>query len=108
MRFGYRLSRLLGSVHANANVAFVPPECTSLLTAVGNRVLWVDLVNHATSALPLEARKDIASLTVSHDGRLLVVVDVEGRVLLVNLARRVVLHRLNLKHKVGAVAFSPD
>lgn len=108
MRFGYRLSRLLGSVHANANVVFVPPDGTSVLTAVGNRLLWVDLVNHATSALPFEARKDIGTLAASHDGRLLAVVDVDGRLLLINLARRVVLHRLNLKQRVRAVAFSPD
>ncbi|KAG5185442.1 periodic tryptophan protein 2 [Tribonema minus] len=108
MRFGYRLSRLLGSVHCNANVLFVPPDGTSVLTAVGNRVLWVDLVNHATSAMPFEARKDIELLAASHDGRILVVVDVEGRALLINLQRRVVLHRLNLKSRVRAVAFSPD
>jgi periodic tryptophan protein 2 len=108
MRFGYRLSRLLGSVHGNANLVFVPPEGTSVLSAVRNRVMWVDLVNHASSALPFECRKDVRLMAVSHDGRLLLVIDDDGRALLVNLQRRVVLHRLNFKHRVRAAAFSPS
>lgn len=50
--------------------------------------------------LPFESRKEIRLLTPSHDGRLLVVLDVDGRALLVNLQRRVVLHRFNFKKKV--------
>eukprot|EP00953_Heterococcus_sp_UTEX-ZZ885_P038483 19743-Heterococcus_DN1.PRE.3 len=47
-------------------------------------------------------------MAVSHDGRLLLVIDDDGRALLVNLQRRVVLHRLNFKHRVRAAAFSPS
>ena len=108
MRFGYRLNRLLGSVHGNGNVVFVPPEGTAILSAVRNRVMYVDLVHHASSALPFECRKDVKLMAVSHDGRLLMVLDMDGRALLVNLQRRVVLHRLNFKAKVRAVAFSPN
>ena len=65
--------------------------------------LLIDLVNHSSSVLPFESRKEIRLLTPSHDGRLLVVLDVDGRALLVNLQRRVVLHRFNFKKKVHGV-----
>lgn len=62
--------------------------------------LLIDLVNHSSSLLPFESRKEIRLLSPSHDGRLLLVLDVDGRALLVNLQRRVVLHRFNFKKKV--------
>ncbi|CAM9713193.1 unnamed protein product, partial [Phaeothamnion confervicola] len=108
MRLSYRVSRLLGSVHSNGNLVFLPPDGSSVLSAVRNRVVWVDLVEHTSSVLPFEARKDIKLMAVSNDGRLLVAVDVDGRAHLVNIQRRVVLHRLNYKKRVRALAFSPD
>lgn len=39
MRFGYALSRLLGSVYGNGNVVFLPPEGTCILSPVRNRVV---------------------------------------------------------------------
>ncbi|CAM9696904.1 unnamed protein product, partial [Choristocarpus tenellus] len=108
MRFGYSLSRLLGSVYGNGNIVFLPPEGTSVLAPVRNRVVLIDLVHHSSSVLPFESRKDIRLLSPSHDGRLLIVLDVDGRTLLVNLQRRVVLHRFNFKKRVRAIQFSPD
>ena len=62
-------------------------------------------MNHSSSVLPFESRKEIRLLAPSHDGRLLLVLDVDGRALLVNLQRRVVLHRFNFKKKVRCVFF---
>lgn len=39
MRFGYGLSRLLGSVYGNGNVVFLPPDGTCVLSPVRNRVV---------------------------------------------------------------------
>lgn len=39
MRFGYGLSRLLGSVYGNGNVVFLPPDGTCILSPVRNRVV---------------------------------------------------------------------
>ena len=39
MRFGYGLSRLLGSVYGNGNVVFLPPDSTCILSPVRNRVV---------------------------------------------------------------------
>ena len=76
------------------------PACL-LVCLLGARLqLLIDLVNHRSSVLPFESRKEIRLLTPSHDGRLLLVLDVDGRALLVNLQRRVVLHRFNFKKKV--------
>lgn len=39
MRFGYGLSKLLGSVYGNGNVVFLPPDGTCILSPVRNRVV---------------------------------------------------------------------
>lgn len=78
-----------------------PPNVQLLLLSFPFRLqLLIDLVNHSSSVLPFESRKEIRLLSPSHDGRLLLVLDVDGRALLVNLQRRVVLHRFNFKKKV--------
>lgn len=41
MRFGYGLSRLLGSVYGNGSVVFLPPEGTCVLSPVRNRVVRI-------------------------------------------------------------------
>jgi periodic tryptophan protein 2 len=107
MRLGYKLRRLLGSVHANGNLVF-HPDGNSILSAVRNRVAWIDLVNQTSSVLPPQTRSDIAVLACSNDGKLLVAVDVQGRAMLISLARRLALHRIAFKRPVTALAFSPD
>lgn len=47
-------------------------------------------------------------IAVSHDSRLLLAVDEEGRCLLVNLKRGAVLYRFHFKQPVRALNFSPD
>ena len=50
MRFGYGLSRLLGSVYGNGNVVFLPPDGTCVLSPVRNRVVSGPLLYLSTSA----------------------------------------------------------
>lgn len=50
----------------------------------------------------------MARVAVSHDSRLLLAVDEDGRCLLVNLRKGVVLYRFHFKKPVRALAFSPD
>jgi len=58
--------------------------------------------------LPVENRRDIETICLSPDGRLLVSVDKDGRALIIAMARRSVLHRINFKGRPRAVKFSPD
>jgi periodic tryptophan protein 2 len=107
MRFNYKFSHLCGSVYTSGNVVFTS-DGNTLLSPVGNRVSVFDLVNHVSTTLPIENRKNIRQLALSHDSRLLISVDEDGHALLINLRRRVVLHRFNFKKRVRAIEFSPD
>ncbi|GBG30583.1 Guanine nucleotide-binding protein subunit beta-1 [Hondaea fermentalgiana] len=108
MKFNYRFKDLLGVSYSNGNVIFDDETGNMLLSGVGNRVRLFDLVNNAAETLPFELRRNVRCMCLSHDNRLLVVVDTEGRGLLVNFASRKVLHRFNMKGKVRVMAFSPD
>ena len=50
----------------------------------------------------------IASLSLSPDGGLLLAIDADGRSLLINKRRRVLLHHFSFKGPVAAARFSPD
>lgn len=65
-------------------------------------------LSNRTTTFAFESRSDIQSIAVSNDSRLLVAVDVDGRSLLVNLKRGVVLYRFNFKKPVNVLKFSPD
>ncbi len=100
-----RLTKILGTPFSNGNLLFTE---NSVLSPVGNRVTILDLVAQTTSTLPFETRKNIHHISVSHNGRFLILVDIEGAALFVNLPRRVVLQRFNFKRRVHALEFSHD
>lgn len=99
-----RLTKVLGTPFGNGNLVF---DRDSLLSPVGNRVTIYDLVQQQSTTLPFETRRNIKRMCVSHSGRFLLLVDVEGQALLVNLPRRVVLHRFHLKRKVYDIKVRP-
>ena len=72
-----------------------------------DRVSAFDLVDHSTKTLPFESRKNITAMALSPSGRLLLVVDNDGRMLCVDYPRRTVLYRFNLKRPVLDIKFSP-
>ena len=94
-QLGQRLSKVLGTPFANGNLVFQGAD--TLLSVVGNRCSIFDLVQQSTTTLPFETRKNIRRMAVSYNGRFLVLIDVEGHALFVNLPRRVVLHRFHFK-----------
>lgn len=94
-------------MYTDGNVLFTP-DGNSLLSPVGNRVTMFDLVNHKTKTFGFENRCDIECIAVSNDSRLMIVVDKDGRSLLVHLKRGVVLYRFNFKCRVRCIEFSPD
>ena len=93
---GQKLSKVLGTPFANGNLVF---NGDSILSPVGNRCTIFDLVQQTTITLPFETRKNIRRMAVSHNGRFLVLIDIEGHALFVNLPRRVILHRFHFKRK---------
>ncbi|CEG42709.1 WD40-repeat-containing subunit of the 18S rRNA processing complex [Plasmopara halstedii] len=107
MKFAYQFKHLCGSVYSQGNVIFTP-DGNSVLSPVGNRVTQFDLINNTSRTFAFEARKNIERVAVSHNSRLLLIVDEDGRCLLINLKRGVVLYRFHFKQRVTALNFSPD
>ncbi|KAH7912190.1 quinon protein alcohol dehydrogenase-like superfamily [Hygrophoropsis aurantiaca] len=107
MKANYKFSNICGTVYRQGNVLFTP-DGNSLLSPVGNRVSVFDLVNNKSRTLPVENRKNIAAIALSPDANVLVTVDEDGRSLLVNFHRGVVLHHFNFQKPVKDIQFSPD
>ncbi|KNC96819.1 snoRNA-binding rRNA-processing protein PWP2 [Spizellomyces punctatus DAOM BR117] len=107
MKLNYKFSNLCGTVYKRGNVIFTP-DGNSVVSPVGNRVTVFDLVSNKSHTLPFENRKDIVRLALSPNGSLLITVDEDGRALLVNFQRQVVLHHFNFKTPVRDLVFSPD
>ncbi|RLN88130.1 hypothetical protein BBJ28_00008100 [Nothophytophthora sp. Chile5] len=118
-----QFQHLCGSVYSQGNVVFTP-DGNSVLSPVGNRITQFDLIkcvlqlllslcgslllSHTSRTFAFEARKNVERVAVSHDSRLLLAVDEDGRCLLVNLRRGAVLYRFHFKQRVRALSFSPD
>lgn len=107
MRYSYRLKRSCGSVYSNGNIIFTP-DGNSVLSPVGNRLNVFDLINQTTDALPIETKKDIEIISISHNSKFLVVIDVEGFALFYHFPRRILLHKFNFKHRVHSIQFAPN
>ncbi|KAF9581478.1 hypothetical protein BGW38_001484, partial [Lunasporangiospora selenospora] len=100
-------SNLCGTVYKQGNILF-SPDGNSVLSPVGNRLTVFDLVNNKATTFPFENNKNIDRLALSPNSTLLISVDEDGRALLVNYNRQVVLHRMHFKGKVHDLQFSPD
>lgn len=107
MKFSYHLKRICGSVYSNGEVAFTP-DGNSIVSPIGNRLNIYDLVNQSTDALQMENRKNIMLVAISHNGRFLVSVDLDGNALFFNYPRKVLLHKFNFRQRVHQIKFSPD
>ncbi|KAG6817113.1 hypothetical protein H0H87_012634 [Tephrocybe sp. NHM501043] len=107
MKANYKFSNICGTVYRQGNILFTA-DGNSLLSPVGNRVSVFDLVNNKSFTFAFENRKNIAAIALSPDSNVLVSVDQDGRALLVNFRRGVVLHHFNFKKPVKDIKFSPD
>lgn len=107
MKLNYRLSKVCGSVYGNGNLVFTP-DGNSVISPIGNRVTVFDLVKQTSFTLPFENRKDIRMVAISHNGRFLVTIDVDGHALFINYPRRIILQRMNFRRKVYSMKFSPN
>ncbi|KAI9744190.1 MAG: hypothetical protein M1818_002342 [Claussenomyces sp. TS43310] len=107
MKTEFKFSNLLGTVYSQGNLLY-SPDGTCLFSPVGNRVTIFDLVNNVSHTLPFAHRKNIARLGLTPRGNLLLSVDEDGRAILTNVPRRIVLHHFSFKATVSALAFSPS
>ncbi|KAK3832335.1 MAG: WD40 repeat-like protein [Linnemannia gamsii] len=107
MKSDFKFSNLCGTVYKQGNLVFTP-DGNSILSPVGNRLTVFDLVNNKAVTFPYENRKNIDRIALSPNATLLISVDEDGRALLVNYNRQIVLHHFNFKNKVYDLQFSPD
>lgn len=107
MKFNYHLQSVLGSVYKGGSVLF-SADGRLLLSPVGNRISIFDLVEQRAATIDSVTHRDITSLSLSPDGRLLLAVDDAGGAAFVNMHRRVVLAQIDFKQPVRAAAFSPN
>ena len=66
-----------------------------------------DLENSKSVTLPFEMGSNIAAVALSPDKKVLITVDEDGRALLVNYRKGVVLNHFNFKSRVACIVFSP-
>ena len=107
MKTDFKFSNLCGTVFKSGNLLFTP-DGNTLISPVGNRISVFDLVASKSYTLPFENRKDIARICISPTASLLISVDVDGRALLINFQKRIILHRHNFKQEVRDIQFSPN
>ncbi|ODV88444.1 hypothetical protein CANCADRAFT_146499 [Tortispora caseinolytica NRRL Y-17796] len=107
MKTNFHLSNLLGTVYKQGNLVFVP-DGKGILSPVGNRVSYFDLVGNRSYTFAYEHRKNISCIALNPQATLLLSVDIDGRGILVNFVTRAVLYHFNFKQKVTRIEFSPD
>ncbi|KAF7596554.1 hypothetical protein BBP40_000954 [Aspergillus hancockii] len=107
MKTDFKFSNLLGTVYRKGNLLFTP-DGTCLLSPVGNRVTVFDLVHNTSYTLPFAHRTNIDRLDLSPNGNLLLTVDENGRAILTNFKRRIVIHHFSFKGRVSSLKFSPS
>ncbi|KAH8828903.1 WD40-repeat-containing domain protein [Flagelloscypha sp. PMI_526] len=108
MKANFKLQNICGTVYRQGNILF-NSDGNSILSPVGivSRCLTSSSSNKSFT-FSFENRKNIAAISLSPDSNLLISVDEDGRALLVNFKRGVVLHHFNFKKPVKDVKFSPD
>ncbi|KAJ4821206.1 Periodic tryptophan protein 2-like protein [Rhynchospora pubera] len=104
----FRFQNLLGAPYRGGNAVISGDSL--LLSPTGNRIVATDLIHSRSITFPFEAASDLSRLAVSDDGRLLFAADStdKGRVFLISVPSRAVLHRTTFKKPVSAARFSPD
>lgn len=104
----FQLSNVCGSVYIRGPLSFTPDGST-LLSPTGNRLSMLDLRSQISRTLPMQTRKPIALVTLCEARPYLaLLIDEDGRAMLVNTQACAVLAQISFGLPVRAAAFSPD
>ena len=99
----FRFADLLGAPYRGGSIVF---DGATILSPVGNRLQTIRQTE--TRTLALECLQPIRVVCLSPCGRLLLLFDVEGRLVVVNRRRESVLHHMKFKAPVSCARFRPD
>ena len=98
-------------MHAGRTPRTLPPPPPGPPAATSHpccRPLQINLTESVSSTLPFENGRQVRTIAVSPDGRILLSIDDEGRAVVVRRRRRALLHHFSFKGPVRAAKFSPD
>ena len=104
----YEFSNLCGIMYNSGNLLFTKDESDLLLSPVGNKISVFDLKNGVSNTLPIETRSNIKLIELSPDSKILVVVDIDGYCILINLPKRIIIGHFNFRANVSKIKISPD
>ncbi|KAI8855000.1 WD40-repeat-containing domain protein [Chytridium lagenaria] len=107
MKVNYQFSNLCGTVYKKGNIAF-STDGNAVISPVGNKISVFELTSNKSYTFPFENRKDTDTIALSPNGLLMLSIDEDGRAILANVPRRVVLHRHNFGERVRSAKFSPN
>ena len=104
----YQFSNLFGAVHNTGRVIFTKDDSSILLSPIGNKILCLDLKHGTSQTLPIEARSNIDILDISSNGKILIVIDVNGYCIIINFPKQIITSYFNFRGKVNCLKISPD
>ena len=104
----YKFSNLFGAVHNTGKVIFIKDDSNILLSPIGNKILCLDLKHGTSQTLPIESRSNIDILDISPNGKILIVVDVNGYCIIINFPKQIITAHFNFRGKVNCLKVSPD
>ena len=104
----YQFSNLFGAVHNTGRVIFTKDDSSILLSPIGNKILCLDLKHGTSQTLPIEARSNIDILHISTNGKILIVIDVNGYCIIINFPKQIITSYFNFRGKVNCLKISPD
>ncbi len=104
----YQFSNLFGAVHNTGRVIFTKDDSSILLSPIGNKILCLDLKHGTSQTLPIESRSNIDILDISTNGKILIVIDVNGYCIIINFPKQIITSYFNFRGKVNCLKISPD
>lgn len=101
----FRFAHLLGAPYRGGNVVF---DQEYLISSVGNRLQSTDLRQGQCRTLPVECLQPIQLITLSPCQKIILLFDIEDRLIVIHHDRETVLHHMKFQSSVACAMFSPD
>uniref|UniRef100_T1KXW6 Small-subunit processome Utp12 domain-containing protein n=1 Tax=Tetranychus urticae TaxID=32264 RepID=T1KXW6_TETUR len=110
MKFFYKFANLFGSVYNRGDLNF-DPKGSCLYSPCGNKIVLYDLKNGRSRALSFQSEYNVNHLTISPNGRLLLVSTEKCQLYMVSPITGYILHRKDYQKTakaINGIQFSSD
>lgn len=102
----FKFDNLFGITYNSGNIKFSKTSPDILYVPIGNKISINDIKNGTSQTIDVEARSNIHLIDISVK-ELLIIIDVDGYCILVNLPKRVVIGHFNFHNKANSLSISP-